>query len=259
MPRNENKISTFNKICRIGLLWFTCLIWITLRAFIKTLAHIRKWWICRMLTVWSGLKEKWAIAGEYGLVETKWYDKKWFITTRKILLPIDLAVHIVVGAITAPFKFIKSFFMGFRTAARITKDIYSDKPNEHCYSNGGMVLHTIAYIADFFNTKNKQMFKTGDFFTINNIKLDNVNRKVSRAKLNGSNKLRTRNIWESSIPVSTVVNKPIEGKDKSIRYHIQTIMGLRSMKSINEFDQHPHGDIPRFAGWEEKNYSTEER
>ncbi len=180
-----------------------------------------------MRTVWSGLKAKYAMAGECGLVETKWYDKKWFITTRKILFPIDLAVHIAVGTFTAPFKFIKSFFMGFRTAARITKDLYSDKPNEHCYSNG-------------------------DCCIINSIKSISAGKdktELTIRKLAHSEQMKIKTKWESSIAYSTYVSKPPQNEDKSIKGHIQVLMGLRSMKPIKEYDQHPH---PGNVHYEEK-------
>ncbi len=239
IPQNP-KISTFGKVWRIGLLWLTSPIWIPLRATVKTIAIIRKWWVCRIRTAWSGLKAKWAIAGEKGLVDIKWYDKKWFITARKILLPIDLAVHIVIGTIVAPFKFIKSFFMSFRTAFRITKDIYNNELNQYCYSNGGMILGAISCIANKINPKNKIIW---EFVYPISIKIDKGKSKLYVKKLPNEKKFRKFNIWESTIPAIKFVNSPKSEEDKSILKHIQVIAGLRSMKPISEYEKYIHDDI----------------
>lgn len=231
-------ISTFGKIFRITLLWLTFPIWSVLRATIKTLAIIRQWYICRMCTVCSGLKAKWALAGEKNLVDIKWYDKKWFITMRKILFPIDWVIHIVIGTVIAPFKFIKSFFMSFRTAYRITKDVCSNKPNEYCYTNGDWFL---VVFLNLFKSKENKLYSTylttrvyiiDDSETIEEyIKdgyIDNNAKKIIYVEIDKNKKMAKKDhIWESSIPVLKYINN--DG-DKSIFKHIQAILGLNSIK-----------------------------
>lgn len=247
------KITTFGKVWRIGLLWITCPIWSILRAFIKTLATVRKYWICRMLLVWSDEKMNWALAGEKGLVDIKWYERKWVITTRKIFFPIDLALHIAVGTVIAPFKFIKSFAMSFRTAKRITKDICSDKQNEHCYSNGGW------FLTAFLNLFRKE--KIYDKFALSNPRIiqdketlkayydkDYINLKakkiisVENYVIPEEKDLKKDYCLESSRPRVTIVNKSSNDDDKSIRKHIQTILGLRSIKPDSEYNKYIHDD-----------------
>ncbi len=231
-------ISTFGKIFRITLLWLTFPIWSVLRAVIKTLATIRQWYICRMRTVWSGLKAKWALAGEKNLVDIKWYDKKWFITMRKILFPIDWAIHIVIGTVIAPFKFIKSFFLSFRTAYRITKDICSNKPNEYCYTNGDWFL---VVFLNLFKSKENKLYSTHLTTRVHIIDdpeiieeyikdnyIDNNAKKIIYVEIDKNKKMAKKDhIWESSIPVLKYINN--DG-DKSIFKHIQAILGLNSIK-----------------------------
>lgn len=193
-----------------------------------------------MRTVWSGLKAKWALAGEKNLVDIKWYDKKWFITMRKILFPIDWAIHIVIGTVIAPFKFIKSFFMSFRTAYRITKDICSNKPNEYCYTNGAWFL--IGFLNLFKSKDNEEyeIYLPKRVHIIDKpeilktyIEKGYINDKATKImsvvtdKIDNKQMTKKNHVWESSIPKFKLINN--DG-DKSVIKHIQAILGLNSIK-----------------------------
>ena len=110
-------LSLFEKIFRLSLLAITFLIYASVFILVKTL---RKFFHCfiqglecigqlRFFQCSDNCKDKWAEACEKGYLDglkingkeidnrIKWYETKNWLLVRRILLPIDLAIHIIIG------------------------------------------------------------------------------------------------------------------------------------------------------------------
>lgn len=245
VPLQQTKISTFGKVWRIGLLWITCPIWSILRSTFKTLKKICGWIFYRPYLVWSKYKYEYAKAISENKLKGYWYDKKWFIILRRVFSQIDWSLHLAIGIIVAPFKFIKSFFMGFLASARVTKDIYINEPNAYVYSH--LNSHENLTIFTENKYKNVDMISTD---TWNNdfdnkysyLKPSLVNRIIRFFEIKILNIIEffvsshsyklpiTKYKPESTIPY--VNTHYVPEKDKSFWIHVKAILGVNKIIPI---------------------------
>lgn len=210
------KISTFGNVWRTGLLWLTCPIWATLRATKKTVTYLLNY---SALPFANFLPQRstYAYLVDTGYVQGKWYDKGWFLRVRRIGFLADWALHIAYAAVTAPFKFLKSFVMSFRTGYRITKDICSDKSNEFFYSvngGGGRFLYMV----------------------------QQSNNGIELKKFGGNRELKTKCWPESTMPMVKLTTKE---NDKSAWAHFKALLGFKSIKDKEE-------DRSKYFEWDNK-------
>ena len=163
-------LSLFEKIFRLSLLIITFPIYASVFILIKTL---RKFFHCfflglecigKLLVFECGddCKDVWAKDCELGNLDglkingkeisrrIKWYETKNWLFWRRILFPIDLVIHIIIGIFLAIKKFFTSIIKVFVTACRVGSDIISDDASSYIFKGNdvGYNCSEIIYDAD---------------------------------------------------------------------------------------------------------------
>ena len=157
----------------------------------------------------DGLK----INGEEISNRIKWYETKNWLLVRRILFPIDLVIHIIIGIFLAIKKIFTSIIKVFVTTSNVIKDICDDNASSHIfkksviwnpYSNSEVICNingTISVVQD------------------TNIKVRN--------KFVDMNCPRT--------PYYDFSEKP-----KSAWDHFKCLTGFKSIKSAEHYDEYAH-------------------
>lgn len=164
----------------------------------------------------------------------KWYETKNWLLVRRILFPIDFAVHVFIGVFLAIKKFFKSIIQAVVNIIEIIKDIYSDDPCSH-----------------IFSAKNSR----GDSIEV----IVNMEDKLTVVPKHTNNKVKIKNKFtDTTDPVKIYLS--ILGQPKSFWNHLKVIFGFSKIKSISEYDKYMHhrSGIERYDLIPDESYEANE-
>ncbi|MBQ9491875.1 MAG: hypothetical protein IJU86_03790, partial [Firmicutes bacterium] len=241
IKNNFPGLSKTEKILRSLFLILTFPIWAPIFILVKTL---KKFFHCLRLgfeAVWKlyvgfrgygTCKDVWAKDCELNLdglkindneeiqARIKWYETKTCLLIRRILFPIDLVIHILIGIFVAIKKIFTSIIKVFTVVKQIYQDIWDDNTCSHMFKTQGIDENKSEVICN--HKSNISVLPTG------NIKVRNKFIDMTCPR----------------VPYYDFSKKP-----KSIRDHIQCATGFKSIKSAGEgeYDKyaHEHSGTPR--------------
>ena len=239
IKNNFPGLSKTEKILRSLFLILTFPIWAPIFILIKTL---RKFFHCLRLgfeAIWKlyagfrgygTCKDVWAEDCELNLdglkingneeikTRIKWYETKTCLLIRRILFPIDLVIHILIGIFAAIKKIFTSIIKVFTVVKQIWSDIWDDNACSHMFKTQGIDENKSEVICN--HKSNISVLPTG------NIKVRNKFIDMTCPR----------------VPYYDFSKKP-----KSIWDHIQCATGFKSIKSAGEYDKyaHEHSGTPR--------------
>ena len=239
--KDFRKLSKTEKVLRSLFLILTFPIHIVIFVCVKTL---RKFFHCVRLgfeAIWKfyvsfrgdeTCKDVWAEDCElnrYGLkindneeikTRIKWYETKNWLLVRRILFPVDLVIHILIGIFAAIKKFFTSIKKYFETFGQVWKDIWDDNACSHIFKTQGVEMNKSEVIC-------------------------NEKSKISVLQKGGM-KIRNKFIDMSCPRVSYY---DFSKQPKSIWNHAQCMTGFKSIKSANKYDKyaHEHSGTPRLS------------
>ena len=234
-----NKLSKTEKILRSSFLILTFLIYAPIFICIKTLKkffHRLRLGFEAILKLYAGFrgyrtcKDVRAEDCELNLdglkinenqeinTRIKWYETKTCLLIRRILFPIDLVIHIIIGIFAAIKKIFTSIIKVFTVVKQIYQDIWDDNACSHIFKTEGVDENKSEVICN--EKRNISVLPTG------NIKVRDKFIDMTCPR----------------VPCYDFSKKP-----KSIWDHIQCATGFKSIKNANEYDRyaHEHSGTPR--------------
>lgn len=230
-------LSLFEKIFRLSLLIITFPIYASVFILVKTLSKFFHCFLLGLECIGKLLvfkcrddcKDVWAKDCEQGNLDglkingkeisnrIRWYETKNWLFWRRILFPIDLAIHIIIGFILAIIKIFTSIIKVFVTAYRVGSDIICDDASSY-------------------------IFKEEYGFEI----ICNRDSRISVVPCVDGHKIKARNKFIDMtcprVPYCDFSNKP-----KSVWEHFLCLTGFKSIKSAEHYDEyaHEHSGTPR--------------
>ena len=146
----------------------------------------------------------------------QWYETKNWLLVRRILFPIDLVIHIIIGIFLAIKKIFTSIIKVFVTTSNVIKDICDDNASSHIF-------------------KKSVILNPGS----NSEVICNPNSKISVLPFINGHKIKVRNKFvDMNCPRTPYYD--FSEKPKSAWDHFKCLTGFKSIKSAEHYDEYAH-------------------